>query len=534
MKRRSISTKLFLVTSLFIIGLLSVMMVLHTTFFESYYQWTKTEELKNNLEKLKGMYKASQYRSNGNIEAELLKFANQSGGMIAFITRNANGTFQMKVVSPKDGFSQTDKAGNIITVIPDKVENTLLYKQIYYLMDGWVKKPENFNAFLQNEKTISVVGDPKTPLAGHIYSMTPVPLGNGDQLQAVMLSVASLQPVGEATAIVKDFYIYSFILAILLILLLTFIFTRMISKPLVRLNDTASQMAQLDFSVRYAATSNDEIGNLGKTLNFLSQNLNDTLLQLNTANEQLKQDIEKDKQLEKLRREFVAGVSHELKTPISLIYGYAEGLRDGVAQGKRKEEYLDVILQETEHMGKLVTDMLDLAQLESGKFAWTSAPFEIGSLIRATVDKLSVQIAAHGIQCELLWPPQESIIVEGDKSRIEQVLKNLLSNAIRHTPRNGRIKIRLDRHDLKDAGSLDEQGYVLVRLFNEGVAIPEEAIAHIWDTFYKVDSSRNRELGGTGIGLSIVKSILSIQGNDFGVSNKSGGVEFYFTLPLHR
>jgi signal transduction histidine kinase len=185
-------------------------------------------------------------------------------------------------------------------------------------------------------------------------------------------------------------------------------------------------------------------------------------------------------------------------------------------------------------MGKLVTDMLDLAQLESGKFAWISAPFDIGSLIRATVDKLSVQIAVHGIQCELLWPPQEAIIVEGDKSRIEQVLKNLLSNAIRHTPRNGRIEIRLDRRDLNEAGSLDEQSYVLVRLFNEGEAIPEEAIAHIWDTFYKVDSSRNRELGGTVIWLAIVKSILSIQDNDFGVSNERGGVEFYFTLPLHR
>jgi two-component system sensor histidine kinase VanS len=108
------------------------------------------------------------------------------------------------------------------------------------------------------------------------------------------------------------------------------------------------------------------------------------------------------------------------------------------------------------------------------------------------------------------------------------VLKNFLSNAINHTPRNGRIEIRLDRHEIAS------KGYVRVRLFNEGEPIPEEAIAHIWDTFYKVDSSRNRELGGTGIGLSIIKSILSIHGNDFGVSNKSGGVEFYFTLPLHK
>jgi two-component system sensor histidine kinase VanS len=285
-------------------------------------------------------------------------------------------------------------------------------------------------------------------------------------------------------------------------------------------------MAKLDFSVRYVSKSDDEIGNLGKTLNFLSDNLNSTLYQLNAANEQLKLDIEKDKQLEKLRKEFIAGVSHELKTPISLIYGYAEGLRDGIPQGVKKAEYLDVILQETEHMGKLVTDMLDLSQLESGKFTWTSAPFAIDSLIRSIVDKLSVQMTEEQISCELI-PPEDSVMVEGDRMRIEQVLKNLLSNAIRHTPPNGCIQINLTRN-------MDANDEVTVSIFNEGNPIPEEAISHIWDTFYKIDSSRNRELGGTGIGLSIVKNILSHHGNGFGVSNENGGVCFYFKLPLNQ
>jgi two-component system sensor histidine kinase VanS len=283
-------------------------------------------------------------------------------------------------------------------------------------------------------------------------------------------------------------------------------------------------MSKHDFSVRYVSKSDDEIGNLGKTLNFLSDNLNSTLYQLNSANAQLKQDIEKDKQLEKLRREFVAGVSHELKTPISLIYGYAEGLRDGIPRGVKKAEYLDVILQETEHMSKLVTDMLDLSQLESGKFTWTSTPFAIDRLIRSTADKLSVQMTEEQISCKLMLPAN-SVIVEGDSMRIEQVLKNLLSNAIRHTSPNGRIEISLSQ-------SKDLSEPITVSIFNEGDPIPEEAIAHIWDTFYKVDSSRNRESGGTGIGLSIVKNILSYHGNRFGVSNENGGVRFYFTLPL--
>jgi two-component system sensor histidine kinase VanS len=530
MKRRSISTKLFLVTALFFIVLITSMMVLHTSFFESYYQWKKTSTLRDSLDKIKNQYIIEKQMNGENLSSGFEKFQKINGAAVIFINRKSDGTFQMKAPFNSDIKKKVvaiDNSGNTIA-LPDKFSEQLMesinYKPVLSLLEAWGKNPLVFNKLLALGTTSSFIGDPKSSLAGSVYAITPFQTKPGDE--TLLFAYTSLQPVGEAAEIVKDFYVYSYIFAILLIIFLTYIFSRMISKPLLKLNETASQMAKLDFSAQYISASNDEIGNLGKTLNFLSQNLNSTLHQLKAANEQLKLDIEKDKQLEKLRREFVAGVSHELKTPISLIYGYAEGLRDGIPQGERREEYLDVILQETEHMGKLVSDMLDLSQLESGQFTWIPAPFEITSSIRSTVDKLSVQMTEQKIHCQLSLP-HDSVMVRGDLMRIEQVLKNLLSNAIRHTSPNGRIEINLARN-------MDSQEYVTVSIFNEGNPIPEEAISHIWDTFYKVDSSRNRELGGTGIGLSIVKNILSHHGNRFGVSNENGGVCFYFTLPLNQ
>jgi two-component system sensor histidine kinase VanS len=366
MKRKSISTKLFLVTALFFIVLLTSMMVLHTGFFESYYQWKKTNNLRDNLNEIKKMYFNDKYLSEIQLTKMLNNFEQSNGASIIFINRKSDGTFQMKPIvnneTKKNIAVAIDDKGNKVA-LPDKLSAQLRdpvnYKPIMSLVEVWQKKPMLFDQLLSLGKdTAAFLGEPNSTLDGSIYAITPFQTGPGDE--TLLFASTSLQPVGEAAAIVKDFYVYSYIFAILLIILLTFIFSRMISKPLLKLNDTASKMAKLDFSARYVSKSDDEIGNLGKTLNFLSDNLNSTLYQLNSANAQLKQDIEKDKQLEKLRREFVAGVSHELKTPISLIYGYAEGLRDGIPKGVKKSEYLDVILQETEHMGKLVTDMLDL------------------------------------------------------------------------------------------------------------------------------------------------------------------------------
>lgn len=350
-----------------------------------------------------------------------------------------------------------------------------------------------------------------------IIGVTPIIQDNTSS--HVFIATASLQPLGEAASVIKDFYVYFYILAIVLIVLLSLFYTNTISKPLIRLNKTALKMSQLDFSEKCKVNSEDEIGNLANTLNFLSDNLSKSLNELKDANEKLTEDIEKEKMLEKMRKEFVAGVSHELKTPIALINGYAEGLKDNIAEGEERDYYLDVILDESQKMTMLISDMLDLSQLESGNFKLSTHEFKIDELLYSVIKRHSTIIKDKNILININFIAENTIVL-GDSFRIEQVINNLLGNAIKNTPPEGSIFVNVK----------DFNERVLVEIENQGEHIPETELEHIWEKFYKVEKSRNRSLGGTGIGLSIVKNILNLHESNFGVENTEKGVKFYFDM----
>ena len=320
-------------------------------------------------------------------------------------------------------------------------------------------------------------------------------------------------------SVIKDLYLYFSIFALVLILLLAFVFSNMVSKPLIRMNATAMKMAELDFSVRCEEKKNDEIGSLAHNLNFLSENLHRALNELTIANSQLTEDIEKERQLEKMRKEFVAGVSHELKTPISLIMGYVEGLKENLVEGADKDRYIGVISDETQKMGNLVNDMLDLSQLESGKFKMNMEEFNMKELIEYILRKFETLFAEKQLKVKLQIP-EENILVTGDEFRIEQVINNFLNNAIRHTPRHGIVRLNV----------LNFYSAVRVEVENEGASIDEADLENIWQKFYKAEKSRNREAGGTGLGLAIVGSILQLHGAGYGVENTETGVRFFFEL----
>jgi signal transduction histidine kinase len=254
----------------------------------------------------------------------------------------------------------------------------------------------------------------------------------------------------------------------------------------------------------------------------LSENLHNSLTSLRQANAKLEADIEKERNLEKMRKEFIAAVSHELKTPISLIDGYAVGLKDNIFEDKDKDYYLDVIVDEAGKMGHLVSDMLDLSQLESGVFKLRKIEFDIVELIKFTTRKYENIASEKDVAIRLRL--MESFILYGDYNRIEQVLTNFITNALRHVNEKGTVEVRM----------IDEEEMISIEVENTGSHISEEELEKIWDKFYKTDKSRNRKLGGTGIGLSIVKNILTLHGFSFGVNNTEGGVKFYFKVPKHN
>ena len=292
----------------------------------------------------------------------------------------------------------------------------------------------------------------------------------------------------------------------------------MISKPLLKLNDSASRIASLDFSAKCEVKRSDEIGNLAKTLNFLSDNLHTALTELKRKNKKLEEDIKKEKNLEIMRKDFVAGVSHELKTPISLIEGYAEGLKDNIVEGESRDYYIDVIIDEAKRMGSLVSDMLDLSQLETGNFKLKIGEFLLGDLMLPLHRKYLKLINEAGLSIELNL--NKGIKVNGDIYRLDQVMTNFITNAMKNTPKGGKITIK----------STENADFVLIEVINDGKPIEEKDLKNIWEKFYKVDKSRNRQNGGTGLGLAISKNILMLHQSTFGVKNIDGRVDFYFTL----
>lgn len=346
------------------------------------------------------------------------------------------------------------------------------------------------------------------------------PIIKNEKIEEIIITMSSLQPVGEAIDIMKEFYLYGFIIIILIVIILSFIYSKMISKPMIKLNNAAIKMAELDFNTICDVKSNDEIGSLSNSLNSLSYNLKNTLDELNSANEKLIEDIEKEKELENMRKEFISSASHELKTPLGIIKGFAEGIKDGIYEDK-KEYYLDVILDEIENMNELVLDLLDLSKLEAKSYKLNKEKFNIDRLVNYTIDKFRIHIEEKDINI-IFNKTYENIIVYADKRRIEQVIINLFSNAVRHTERNGIINININ------INSDNEE--VNINIENSGPNVPKEEINKIWDRFYRAEKSRDKKSGGTGLGLAIVKNILELHQSKYGVKNTENGVLFYFSL----
>ncbi|UYX55279.1 HAMP domain-containing histidine kinase [Bacillus thuringiensis] len=322
-------------------------------------------------------------------------------------------------------------------------------------------------------------------------------------------AMTSLQPVDEAVQMIKDYYIYLVILVLILIVLVSFYYSKKIAKPLLQINDTTKRIADLDFSEKIPITTKDEIGDLSNSINTLSMTLHSYI-------NQLQQDIEKEKQLENTRKEFISGVSHELKTPLSIMKSCISILEDGVASNK-KEYYFKAMSKEVDKMDMLIIDMLELAKFESGTYKMEMDVFHIDEMIDYICEQLSSDITAKQLH---VHKHISKIEVVANQHRIERVITNFITNAIRYTPENENIII----------STIEENERVKVCIENKGAHIAPEHLEKIWDRFYRGDTSRQRSKGGTGLGLAISKNILELHSVQYGVSNTEDGVLFFFYL----
>ena len=403
--------------------------------------------------------------------------------------------------------------------------NLLLYTSLGDTQDSMAESNNIFKDYF-----ISQQGDSSTDLVpgvkyviqrvnvqrlGASYIYLQGQLANNDKI----LIRVSIEGIKDSVNLAKRFYIYLMALIATVIMIFLFFSTGHFLKPIGELTKQAGRMAQLDFTARYDVKTDDEIGDLGRSINRMSESLENALSDLKSANVQLSRDLEKREQIDDMRKEFLANISHELKTPIALIQGYAEGLQDNINEDEESRQfYCDVIIDESRKMNKMVAQIMALNELEFGSSHLNMENFDIVDLVRIILEKSAILIKQAN--ADVIFDHSEKIYVWSDPFMTEEVFTNYLTNALHHVDGERRIEISFER----------AREHVRIGVFNTGKPIPEEDLPRIWEKFYKVDKARTREYGGSGVGLSIVKAIMDLLGQEYGVENREEGVLFWFDL----
>ncbi|MCF2681014.1 HAMP domain-containing protein [Faecalicatena contorta] len=330
-----------------------------------------------------------------------------------------------------------------------------------------------------------------------------------------------LESIKESAEISNRFFIYIGCAMVVISMILVWYFSKRLTDPIHELAVLSDKMANLDFEAKYTSGGDNEIGELGANFNRMSEKLESAISELKSANNSLQKDIERKEKMEEMRNEFLGNVSHELKTPIALIQGYAEGLKEGVNDDPESREfYCDVIMDEATKMNQMVKNLLTLNQLEFGDEEIAFERFNLTELIQGILQ--SMEIMAQQKEAKVIFRQTEPVYVWADEYKVEQVIRNYVSNAFHHVDGEKVIEVKIQTAD----------GKAKTSVFNTGTPIPEKDIPHIWDKFYKVDKAHTREYGGNGIGLSIVKAIMESFHQKYGVNNYDNGVEFWFQLDI--
>ncbi|MCR5404406.1 MAG: HAMP domain-containing histidine kinase [Butyrivibrio sp.] len=337
----------------------------------------------------------------------------------------------------------------------------------------------------------------------------------------LVLVRSTMESIQDNVTISNTFMMYVAVIALVVGSALMLYISKKVTDPIKKLYLISDEMKKFNFEAKYTSENiyKNEIDSLGQNMNELSETLEENIKELKNANLALRQDIEKKEEIDEMRKEFLSNVSHELKTPIALIQGYAEGLKEDINDDEESRNfYCEVIMDESSKMNIMVKKLLTLNQLEFGKDVANMERFNIVELVSNYLKSAQMLVKQKGATVK--FDDYSPIFVWGDEFLVEEVFQNYFSNALNHVSGEKIIEVKLNQTDSK----------VRVCVFNTGIPIPEESIDHIWEKFYKVDKARTREYGGSGVGLSIVKAIMEGMGQQYGVTNYDNGVEFYFEL----
>lgn len=462
--------------------------ILNTVFLERYYVHSKQDVLKTGFATID--------------EASRLGKLDDSDFDITFDNLCANGNITVMIIS-------ADR-----TIVRSSVNDT--QKMLIEFLDIIFGEQQNEVTVLTQADAYVIQRQTDTRLNSE-YLVLYGTLSNGNMI----LMRSALESIRESAKISNQFLLYSGILAVALSAVVVILVSRRVTNPILELTNISKRMTELDFEAKYRSVGGkkNEIDELGAHMNEMSKKLELTISELKSANNQLLMDIEKKTQIDQMRKEFLSNVSHELKTPLALIQGYAEGLKECINEdAESRDFYCEVIMDEADKMNRMVKQLLTLNQLEFGNEIVTMEHFNLTELIQGVLH--AAEILLHQNQITIVSCPDLPVYVWADEFKVEEVLTNYLSNAIHHVKEPRQIAIWYE----------EKEESIRVSVFNTGLPIPKEDIEKIWTKFYKVDKAHTREYGGSGIGLSIVKAIMESFHRDCGVINHPDGVEFWFEL----
>lgn len=489
-KLKSVRIRLFLTLCIVTAIIIVFLVIINNVVLESFYLYSKIKNVQYAHTRINELYNDTSIDKQ-TLEEEISRIAIKNDFDI--LIKNNNNSYLYS--SNKDLYNAINKINDMIYNKNTDVSNVII-------SNG-------------NVKIVKII-DQRSSIN---YIFLTATLDNG-YLLYIRIPIASIQ---ESVRISNNLLILIGGFTILIAGIFASFISKKFTEPILELNDIAKNMSKLDFSKKYKIKdTDDEINNLGKSINTMSDKLETTIKQLRNTNFELEKDIEEKSQIDEMRKQFISDVSHELKTPIALIQGYAEGLIENVnSDDESRKFYAEVILDESNKMDKLVKQLLELMKLEYGKREFNNKEFDIVELINEVIRKCNVMLEERKIEVE--FKEKEPVYVTADEFYIDQVVTNYFTNAIKHAEEvDGKKQIEITITNIDDK--------VRISIFNTGSHISEENMERIWKRFYKVDSSRNREDGGTGIGLALVKAIMNNYENNFGVVNKENGVEFYFEL----
>ena len=492
---KTVRGKLFFTLCIVVLSIILFLILVNSFVLEKYYQYTKSNQLKVLYDNINDYYNSEKQIDNFKDELDRISIKNNFDIIIKDQSDNA------VYLSNKDFLSN-----------------------IRVIIDFWgTNKRQEYKIIEETDKLeIRNIKDTETSAN---YILLSGKLDNGYGVY-IRIPISSIQ---ESVRISNRFlYLIAGIVIVIGGIAIIYI-SKTFSSPISELNSIAKKMANLDFSHKYTVTDDDdEIDELGKSINLMSDKLEKTINQLRNTNIELERDIEKKAKIDEMRKSFISDVSHELKTPIALIQGYSEGLLENVnTDPENRKFYAEVILDETNKMDKMVRQLIELTKLEYEKREFNNRNFNIVELEKEIVRTSKVMIEEK--QTKVEFENIDDINVFADDFYISQIITNYLTNAIKHVK-----EIEGEKYIKITNTIMHEKNKMRVTVFNTGDNIEKENLSRVWNRFFKVDEARNREDGGSGIGLSIVRAIMNNYENDYGVENKYNGVEFYFDVDLSK